>query len=401
MITEVTMPKLGLTMDEGTILDWFKDEGDAVRIGEALLSVETDKVSIDVETPASGILLKIVVLAGKTVPLGEVIAYIGDKGEAAPEKTRLGQESTSPVAPAAESKKVEVISPTTAGPIKVSPIARKLAKENQIDLSAVQGTGPQGRIVEADIRALLSARETVAQRQIAFGEVPYHLQSLTSVRKVTAQRMSESFRAIPHFYLSIELSVAQLSALRQQLAAEYEDRFGIHLTYTDLLIRALALNLPRHPLLNAAFYSESDIKLYDEINPGFAIATTQGLVVGVIHHADHMSLMEIAQARHILALKAQERRLTPQDVSGGTFTLTNLGMYGIDDFSPIINPGQSAILAIGAIADRPISEGGQLVLRPTLRLTLAVDHRVADGVVGALFLQDLRPVLEAPEALQD
>jgi pyruvate dehydrogenase E2 component (dihydrolipoamide acetyltransferase) len=143
MATELTMPKLGLTMDEGTILDWFKDEGDAVRIGEALLSVETDKVSIDVEAPASGILLKIVVLAGKTVPLGEVIAYIGDKGEAVPEKTRLGQESTSPVAPAAESKKVEVISPTTAGPIKVSPIARKLAEENQIDLSAVQGTGPQ------------------------------------------------------------------------------------------------------------------------------------------------------------------------------------------------------------------------------------------------------------------
>jgi pyruvate dehydrogenase E2 component (dihydrolipoamide acetyltransferase) len=213
--------------------------------------------------------------------------------------------------------------------------------------------------------------------------------------------MSESARTIPHFHLSSELNAAPLVELRQKLLPEYEARLGRRLTYTDLLLRALALILPKHPRLNAAYHSESDVKLYNEINPGVAIAARQGLVVGVIHYADRMSLAEIAQACHTLTVKAQERRLTPADVSGGTFTLTNLGMYAVDDFSPIINPGQSAILATGAIVERPINEGGQLVLRPTLRMTLAVDHRVADGIAGALFLKDLRDLLEAPEALQD
>jgi pyruvate dehydrogenase E2 component (dihydrolipoamide acetyltransferase) len=220
------------------------------------------------------------------------------------------------------------------------------------------------------------------------------------VRKVTAVRLSE-LRTIPHFYLSVELNVALLVALRQELSPSLEAQPGIRLTHTDLLLRALALNLPRHPLLNAAYYNETEIKVYDEINPGVAIATEQGLVVGVIRHADRMSLGEIAAARHSLAAKAQERRLTPQDITGGTFTLTNLGMYGVDDFSPIVNPGQSAILAVGAIRERPVGEDGKLVLRPTLHMTLAVDHRVADGTAGALFLKELGAVLEAPDALRD
>jgi len=401
MITEVTMPKLGLTMDEGTILSWMKGEGDTVRAGETLLSVETDKVAIDVEAPANGTLLKIVVPVGSTVPLGEVIAFIGEPGEAIPEITKIAPESTSMDNPPAQAGAAEAAPAAQPGPIKISPIARRLAEENKIDLSSVQGSGPQGRIVEADILAIPSKKEKAAKPQAGKAEVAYQLQALTPVRKVTALRLSESFRTIPHFYLSVELNVALLVALRQELSPFLEAQSGIRLTHTDLLLRALALNLPRHPSLNAAYYNESEIKVYDEINPGIAIATEQGLVVGVIRHADRMSLGEIAVARHSLAAKAQERRLTPQDITGGTFTLTNLGMYQVDDFSPIVNPGQSAILAVGAVRERPVGEEGKLVLRPTLHMTLAVDHRVADGAAGALFLKDLGAVLEAPDALRD
>jgi len=401
MITEVTMPKLGLTMDEGTILSWMKGEGDTVRAGETLLSVETDKVAIDVEAPASGTLLKIVIPVGSTVPLGEVIAFIGEPGEVIPELTKMAPESAAMVIPPVQASTVEAAPATQAEPIKISPIARRLAEENKIDLSLVQGSGPQGRIVEADIRAILSAQEKGAQARVASTEVAYQLRPLTPVRKVTAVRLSESFRTIPHFYLRVELNLALLVALRQELSLSLEAQAGVHLTHTDLLLRALALTLAKHPLLNAAYYNESEIKVYDEINPGIAIATEQGLVVGVIRHADRMSLGEISVARHSLAARAQERKVTPQDITGGTFTLTNLGMYQVDDFSPIVNPGQSAILAVGAIRERPVGEAGKLVLRPTLHMTLAVDHRVADGAAGALFLQDLRAVLEAPDVLRD
>jgi pyruvate dehydrogenase E2 component (dihydrolipoamide acetyltransferase) len=399
MINEVIMPKLGLTMDEGTILSWYKEEGEPVRAGEALLSVETDKVAIDVEAPTNGALLKIVVPEGATVPLGEVLAYIGDPGEAIPEKTSPARDTTAPTKPTAVVKATDTTHAVAPEPIKVSPIARKLAEENKIDLSTIRGSGPQGRIVEADIRAILSAPEKAELPPPPTAEIPFTLHPLSSVQRIVAQRMSESARTIPHFYLSVEINAASLVNLRQELSPEFEDRLGIRLTYTDLLLKSLALTLPEHPLLNAAFHSEVDVKLFGEINLGVAIAAGQGLVVGVIHRADRISLGEIAQARHALASKAQERKLTPQDISGGTFTLTNLGMYNVDDFSPIINPGQSAILAVGAIVERPVSQVGQLVLRPMLHLTLAVDHRVTDGVTGALFLNDLRSVLEAPDTL--
>ena len=401
MITEVIMPKLGLTMDEGTILNWLKREGETVRAGEALLAVETDKVAIDVEAPAEGTLLKILVPEGATVPLGEILAFIGEPGEALPVPGEPSSEPAPLDTPPSQARSIESASTPATGPIKVSPIARKLAQENDIDLTTIQGSGPQGRIVEADIRLILSGREMAAPPPAATPEIAYRLQSLTPVRKVTALRLSESFRTIPHFYLSVEFNVGAMVKLHAELSLRTDAEPGIHLTHTDLLLKALALTLPRHPMLNAAYYNESEVKVYTDINPGVAIATEQGLVVGVLQHADRMPLEEITRRRHSLATKAQERRLTPQDISGGTFTLTNLGMYGVDDFSAIINPGQSAILAVGAIRERPVAIDGQLALRPTLRMTMAVDHRVADGALGGLFLKDLRTVLEAPERLQD
>ena len=211
--------------------------------------------------------------------------------------------------------------------------------------------------------------------------------------------MSESFQTIPHFYLSVDVNAAALVAYRQKVLSEYEQTYGIHLTYTDILLKALAVTLKDHPLLNASYHSEGEIKIYEAINLGVAISDGQGLVVGVIHDSDRLSLVQIAQTRLALTQKARDHKLAPQDILGGTFTLTNLGMYGIDNFSPIINPDQSAILAVGAIAERPTGENGQVVLRPMMKATLAVDHRVADGVSGALFFRDFVKVLESPEAL--
>jgi pyruvate dehydrogenase E2 component (dihydrolipoamide acetyltransferase) len=399
MITPITMPKLGLTMDEGTILIWYKQPGEPVRSGEALLSVETDKVAIDVEAPSSGVLLKIVSPVGAVVPLGEVIAYIGEPGDTASDveiaKDLLTPAETPQPSPAAGVRSVEAVPAATGEPVKVSPIARRLAEANDLDLAAIQGSGPGRRIVEADIQAALTARA----RPTSPGDIPYALQELTSTRKTTARRMLESWQSIPHFYLGLEIIAAPLVALRQALLPLYSSTYAIHLTYSDLILKALASTLPKHPLLNAAFYSESQVKLYSEINLGIAIAAGQGLVVGVIYQAGRLPLWEIARLRQSLSARAEERKLDPHDIMGGTFTLTNLGMYGIDDFSPIINPGQSAILAAGAILDRPANNNGQLVLRPTLRLTLAVDHRVADGAAGCLFLKDMRELLEAPQSL--
>jgi pyruvate dehydrogenase E2 component (dihydrolipoamide acetyltransferase) len=399
MITPVTMPKLGLTMDEGTILSWYKQTGEPVRAGEPLLSVETDKVAIDVEAPSGGVLLKIVSPVGAVAPLGEVIAYIGEPGEVpgetGPEKGQLSPAVHPDPSPAPGVRVLESTPAASGEPVKASPIARKLAEESGLDLATIRGSGPGGRIVEADIQAALNARA----RPTLPGEVPFTLQELTSTRKTTARRMAESWQSIPHFYLGIEINAAPLVTLRQALLPVYSSTYSVHLTYSDLFLKALALVLPKHPLLNAAFHTESQVKVYSEANLGIAIASGQGLVVGVIHRADHLPLWEIAQARQSLAARAKERKLEPEDLSGGTFTLTNLGMYGIDDFSPIINPGQSAILATGAILDRPVNDNGQVGLRPSLRLTLAVDHRVADGAAGGLFLKDLRLLLESPHSL--
>jgi pyruvate dehydrogenase E2 component (dihydrolipoamide acetyltransferase) len=436
MATEIIMPKLGLTMTEGTIVRWLKEEGQVVQPGEPLLEIETDKVTLEVEAPAGGTLLKILVEAGETVPLTHLIGYIGRPDEPLPAVVEAGLRPAPTPAPTS--------APTTASspaepPLKVSPIARRLAQEHQIDLATIVGRGPQGRIVEADVQAAIQARQAVPpvkaspiakklarehnidlagvrgsgpegriveadiQRLIAAGQaeepfsVPYELYSPAATRRLAARRLAESFQTAPHFYLRVELVAGRLVELRQRLLPELEAKLGLRLTYTDLLLRALALTLPDHPLLNASWVA-GQIRTFTEVHLGVAIAAEQGLVVGVIHRAEALSLAEIAEARARLAGKARQGKLAPPDVAGGTFTLTNLGMFGIDDFMPILNPPQSAILAAGAIAERPVGENGQLVLRPTLCLSLAIDHRVADGVDGARFLADLRTLLERPDS---
>jgi len=389
MATEVIMPKLGLTMTEGTVIEWFKKEGEAVKAGEALLSVETDKVAIDVEAEVGGTLLKILVPAGQAVPITTVIGYVGEAGEKVPEHAAPTGQADVPLAPAISPQPVERKSETQDGsnPVSISPLARRLAKENNIDLSGVTGSGPQGRIVEADIQTLIQAQKTSTGSGTSVG-VPFELQPLTQVKRVTARRMSESAQQIPHFYLNMEADCSRLVAAREKMQPEVEAQYHAHLTYTDFLLYALTQALVTNPRLNAS-WAEGEVRVFKEIHLGLAISTDQGLVVAVIHDCATMTIADFAREREGLAKKAREGKLTAEDIANGTFTLTNLGMFDIDSFQPIINPPQCAILAVGALKERPVVLNGQLAARPGMMLTLASDHRVVDGAEAASFLKQV------------
>lgn len=454
MVAEVIMPKLGLTMTEGTILQWFKKEGDKVKSDELLLEVETDKVAIEVNAMDSGVLLKITVDPGEAIPVGGVIGYIGEPGEAIPsvadipyqpaaagqatlEKRnaadreeeadevvrisglarRLARENnidyrqlrgTGPQGRIVEADILNAINaqqatiPPEEPRIKVSGIARRMAAENGVDLRTVRGSGPRGRIVKADIEKAVELRRPTpdqAGRSLAAEEMTLsELHPLSQVQAISARRMAESFQTAPHFYLGIDITVTRLVATREHLTPYVESRAGVRLTYTDFILRALALGLPEHPKLNAS-WDDGQVRVFQHVNLGVAMATDRGLIVGVIPMAERLPLEEIAIQRAGLAERAKSGKLMPTDIEGGTFTLSNLGMYGIDDFVPILNPPQSAILGVGAIVERPVGEQGQIVLRPVMRLTLSVDHRVADGIEGAQFLQTIRQHMEEPSEL--
>jgi len=420
---EVIMPKLGLTMEEGTIIRWLKGEGEEIEKGKPLFEVQTDKVVMEVGAPASGTLGKILTPEGDTVPVVQVIAYILEPGEEAPEEWPI----PAAVAEAAPAKPVpgakvlatpaarrlardkgidptqvkgsgeggiitredllrfleEKPAPEVTAPerVKASPRARRVAQEKGVDLSQVQGTGPQGRITESDLLDFLAAQELLTPGPI---------------QRLTAQRMTESFTSTPHFYLTIEAKATKLVELRERLQPIMEEKAGVRLTFTDILIVLVAKALRDHPLANAS-WEKGRIRVWKEINIGLATAVEEGLMVPVIKKADEKGLAQIAGERKELADKAVKGRLSLEELEGGTFTLTNLGMFGVDEFGAIINPPQSAILAVGRIAERPVVEEGQVVARPTIRLTLSVDHRVWDGAEGARFLSDLKALIEGPE----
>ena len=419
---EVIMPKLGLTMEEGTIVRWLKGEGEKVEKGEPLFEVQTDKVVMEVEASASGTLGKILTSEGDTVPVVQVIAYILEPGEEAPEEwpipvavaeavpakpVSLAKVLATPAAKRlARDKGIDLgqvrgsgeegmvtredllrfleerPGPAVTAPerVKASPRARRLAQEKGVDLSWVQGTGPQGRITEKDLLDFLAAQELLTPGPI---------------QRLTAQRMSESFTSAPHFYLTIEAKATKLTELRERLRPIIEEKARVRLTFTDILTLLVAKTLRDHPLANAS-WEEGRIRIWKEVNIGLATAVEEGLVVPVIKKADEKGLAQIAHERKELANKAAEDRLSLEELEGGTFTLTNLGMLGVDEFGAIINPPQSAILAVGRIAERAVVENGQVVARPTIRLTLSLDHRVLDGAGGARFLNDLKALIEEP-----
>lgn len=391
MVTKVIMPKLGETMEEGEIIQWLKKEGERVKEGEPLLEIATDKANMEVEATASGFLKKIVAEQGKIVPVTGVIAYITEKIEeeipSEGSKQEVKEAGTPPEKKREKEEKVREVRKTDL--LKSSPLARKLARDRGIDLREVKGTGPEGRIVKEDVLRLIEKEKKVSEKKGL---------TLSRVEKLIAEKMTRSKREIPHFYLSIEVDFSQVAVVRQHLREEFEKEKGLHLTYTDFLVKTCARALALFPRVNS-YYEEDQIKLISQVNIGLAIAREQGLIVPVIKEADKKNLFAIGQERVNLVKKANENSLSLKDLEGGTFTLSNLGMMGIKRFTPIINPPEACILGVGEIKSKPVVVGDRVEIAPLMEMTLSCDHRVVDGYLGARFLEQIKKGLERPSLL--
>ncbi len=398
MAVVVILPKLDEAMRTGRIVKWVKKEEDWVEKGEVILEIETEKTAFEIEAEESGILSKIMAKAEDDVPVGATIAFILQPGEMAPEvpepivKAKEEVQAEVPIKVKAEAPEVT----KKAEAIKASPLAKKIAKEHNIDLSLVAGTGPGGRITKEDVLQTLEESKVVTTPPIR--EEPELAEEkivrLSSVREVIAQRMAESFQA-PHFYLTVEIDTQELGKTREQLIPLIESKTGIRLTVTDLIIKIAAKALEDNPSVNCS-YVDGSVKLFKRIDIGLVTAVEGGLIVPVIRQADKKSLAEIAQTRAELAQKARDRKITKKEMTGSTFTISNLGMFGVDQFSAILQPPEAAILAVSRIADKAVVRDGQIVIRPMMTLTLSIDHRVLDGIIGAQFLQNLKNYIENP-----
>ncbi len=397
MAFSVVMPALEMAQETGKLIAWRKKEGDRVTKGEPLLEIETDKAVVEVEAPADGILAGIKASEGSDIPVGQTIAWIVAPGEKPPVET----ESAAPAAragshPKPEASHVAVTSATTSTPApassaRISPKARRLAKELGVDLALVRGSGPGGEILASDVQAAASAPAASGASPTKSGsiEVP------SSLGRIMAERTTQSWTTVPHFFVSREIEATALNQYRESIVAEFERTHQVRITHTDLLVALTARVLLKHPRLNASWTAEG-ILLHDHVNMGIAIAVNDGVVAAVIHNAHTASLAEIALHRREVAERAREGKLRPADIADATFTISNLGMYQVDQFSAIITPPQAAILAVGSIADRVVVVQGQPAVRPMMILTISCDHRVADGARAARFLADLAEAIREP-----
>jgi pyruvate dehydrogenase E2 component (dihydrolipoamide acetyltransferase) len=395
MATEVKLPRLGQGMESGTIVRWLKSEGEPVAKGEPLYELDTDKVTQEVEAEAAGVLLKIAIAEGE-VEVGRTIGFIGAEGEsvaveapapaAAPEPAKA--EAPKPVEQAPEPAAPQ---PATNGRVKASPLARRLARERGIDLSAVRGTGPEGRIVAEDVeRAVVGGpAKPAAPAAVPSGEVVST--PLTSVRKTIARRLTEAW-TVPAFMLTVS---ADMTRANQLIAARREIEPDVRVTVTDLLTRICAQALVRHPAMNVQ-YTEDALLSFPDANVGIAVAAPQGLVVPVVHNADKLTMSQIAQVRGALVSRARDGKLRAEDIDGGTFTISNLGMYDIDQFVAVLNPPQASILAVGSTRDTVVPVDGDLEVLPLMTMTLTCDHRAVDGATGAEFLKTVKGFVEFP-----
>ena len=401
MATEVIMPQMGFDMKEGTVVRWVKAEGDPVTKGEPLAEIETDKAVVEVEAYASGVLGKVIVAEGTTVPVGQVIGIIGAPGEELPEVEQVviapptGEAASAPV-----EARAEPTTPTTARPsgerVKASPLARREAQARGIDISAVPGTGPNGRVTKDDV-VVFSAQDGAAPTAPARpAPADQEIVPLSRMRQAIARNMARSKQEIPHFYVTIEVDMTDAVRLRAQLNEALEG--DAHISINDMVLKASAKALVKHPMFNAAF-SESGVRLHKEINIGMAIAMKEGLIAPAIMDCANRSLAEIAKASNDLVERARSGVLTADEYTGATFSVTNLGMYGVESFSAIITPPQSAALAVGAVRKVPMVRDGEVAVADMMKVTLSIDHRVADGAQAAEFLVDVRALLENPGRL--
>jgi pyruvate dehydrogenase E2 component (dihydrolipoamide acetyltransferase) len=454
MIQKVTLPKLGETVEVSTIEKWLKQEGDAVTVGEVLCEITTDKATLEVESYYRGTVLKILAPAGKELPVGTLIAVIGDPGEKVPDDL-LGAAAAAP-ARAATAKAAQAAATATeaagataaaapAGRIVASPRARKFAKELLVNLGNVRGTGPGGRIVEADVRAAARpsaavratpvARKVAAQAGVDLAAVsgaghrgkvtkddvlraaaspapvapaipslppavavtPGEIVPLTAMRRIVAERMLESKRTIPCYYLNIDADVSDLVCLRNKINARDPEH---KITFNDFVLKACGLALAVFPVVNSR-WATAGIERRGVANVGFAVALDDGLIVPVVRDVDKKSLREISLESALLVERARSRKLQTQEYQGGCMTVSNLGMYGIKSFVPVVNPGESSILGLGLVEDRVVYRQGGIQVRKMMTLTLSADHRMVDGAVGAQFLEAIRDLLEVPQRLAE
>ncbi|MEI8190562.1 MAG: dihydrolipoamide acetyltransferase family protein [candidate division NC10 bacterium] len=411
MPSQVIMPTLSDAMEEGRLLRWLKKEGDRVQGGDVLASIETDKAEIELESFGAGILRKILVAEGETVPVGKVIAIVAEPDEdisslvgaaasAAPAKT----EARASAPPAAAPPTVEAKAPPAptapaaeSGWIPASPIARRMARDAGVDLAKITGSGPGGRILERDIEAFLGAKaQQMGGAEVPVGEREFEDKELSTIRKTIALRMTQSKAPIPHFTVTVEADMEEAQHLRSSLNAV--DPTAEKLSINHILIKAVALALKHHPVVNAAF-ANGKIRLFKKVHIGVAVALEDGLIVPVIRDCDRKSLGEIAREARSLIDRARGKKLRPEEYSGGTFAISNLGMYDVVEFTAVIDPAHGAILAVGAIEEKPVVINGQIVIRQRMRLTGSFDHRIIDGAMGAKFLQEVKKILENPVQL--
>ncbi|MBO6524762.1 MAG: pyruvate dehydrogenase complex dihydrolipoamide acetyltransferase [Balneolaceae bacterium] len=409
MAIKIEMPKLSDTMEEGVIAKWNVKEGDTVEAGDIIAEVETDKATMDVEVFDAGTILKIVPGEGDAVPLGGLIAVIGEKGEDISDLLEGGGESSSSSSEEKEEVKEEAkaesakeeasgsaVSSSDNGRVKASPLAKKIAEDKGIDLSGVSGSGPEGRIVKKDVEDFkgsggLTKPAVSSTPALSFESLESKEVKVSQMRKVIARRLSESKFTNPHFYETIDIDMKAAFAARKSM----NEANDVKISFNDIVVKACAVALTRHQAINSSWHDDV-IMQHGDVNVAVAVAIDEGLMTPVINHADKKGLSQISAETRELAGLARDRKLQPDQMEGSTFTISNLGMFGIEEFTAIINPPNACILAVGAIRDVPVVENGEIVPGKRMKVTLSSDHRVVDGAKAAQFLNTVRNLIENP-----
>ena len=435
MATQVVMPKLSPTMEEGQLARWLKKEGDKVSMGEPLAEIDTDKATMEMQALSNGVLRKILINEGESAPLGQPIAIIGEadedisellktasaakpaKAESSPEKPPESDAAAAVEAKPAEAEPARAAAPpggdghqpsaTPSGRVLISPIAARMAGDAGIDFKTIQGSGPGGRIVKRDIEGAISDREKAPSAKPGLGKLTlprrgekgavyppsaYRDEPTSEMRRTIARRLVTSLGPIPHFFLTSEIDMERAADTRRSINELYPD---LKLSINDLIIKVAAVSLIQHPQVNASFQDKT-IRYYEHADIGVAVATENGLITPIVRSADVKSLTDIATEVRELAERARGRKLKPEEFLGATFSISNLGMFGIEEFTAVINPPEGAILAVGAMAPKAVARDGQVTVRQTMRVTLSCDHRVIDGATGAKFLQTFKQIMENP-----
>ncbi len=416
MATEIIMPKVDMVMETGTFMEWKKNEGDTVTKGEPLFVIMTDKAAIEAEAPESGILAGITAKPDDVIPVTTVIGYILAPGESLPEKAAApaaaaAKAEAKPEAPAAAvAPKAATAAPAgDASQVRATPLARTVAREMNVDLTQVPGRGPRGRVHKADVLefaashkgapAMASVSAPAANVAVPLPDARIRQRiSLKGPRSIIAQRLSYSWSSVPHIYETLSVDMSEVVRLRERVSPAIATATGQKVSYTAILAHAVARILSHHPGLNSSFNGDEIIQ-WEDVHLGLATSLEDYLIVPVIREAQSKNLQSVVVEMARLLEAARAKRLQPNEMSGSTFTITNLGMFGIEQFTAIINPPESAILAVGKMMDTPVVVDGQVVVRPMMTLTLAVDHRVSDGAAAAKFLVDLKNTLENPYLL--